>query len=167
MKKTFFYNFFPSKEEEETCKVNNIPRVVTRELVEIRDIYPAPKIDLTNPQKIKKNITHNEVIVGKVEIPFFEMFEYILRYWKMDITKFLVDGYGVYVAVWDVTQENNPKKYEGENVFLKKLYNDNYSLSIMELFNDRKLAVGDEIGLYWDLRSSSLMFKLISQVCSQ
>ncbi|KAG5581141.1 hypothetical protein H5410_051768 [Solanum commersonii] len=55
MKKTFFYNFFPSKAEEETCK----------------DLYPAPKIILQNPWQIKKKITHNEIVVGMLMIPFF------------------------------------------------------------------------------------------------
>ena len=80
LKKTFFYNFFPSKVEEETCKLNNTAHVVTRELIEIRDIYPPPKIDLKNPWQIKKKITCDEVIVGKPVIPFSDTFEYILQY---------------------------------------------------------------------------------------
>ncbi|KAM3281802.1 hypothetical protein P3S67_027449 [Capsicum chacoense] len=163
-KKTFFYNFFPSKDEEEACNVNNTPWVPTRELVEIRDLYPAPIIYLDNPWQIKKKITGDEVVLGKVVIPFFETFEYILRYWEMDVTQSLVNGCGVCVDVWDVTEENDPKKYEGEGVCLRKLYNDDYSLSIVGLFNDCRLDVGDEIGLYWDPRSSTLMFKLLSQV---
>ncbi|XP_055803110.1 B3 domain-containing protein At2g33720-like [Solanum dulcamara] len=162
MKKTFFYNFFPSKVEEEACKFNNTPWVVTQELVEIRDIYPAPKINLENLWKIKKSITHDEVVLGMLVIPFFEMFEYILRYWMLDVAKNLENGCGVHVDVWDVTKENVPKKYEGENVCLKKLYNDDYSLSCIKLFNDRGLGVGDKIGLYWDRRSSCLIFKLLS-----
>ncbi|XP_055803901.1 B3 domain-containing protein At2g33720-like [Solanum dulcamara] len=162
MKKTFFYGFFSSKTEEETCKVNNTPRVATRELVEIRDLYPAPKIDLKNPWQIKKKITRDEIIVGMLVIPFFETFEYIIRYWTLDISKSLENGCKVCVDVWDVTEENVPKKYEGGSVCLKKLYNDDYSLSCIELFSG--LSVGDEIGLYWDPRSSNLMFKLLSHV---
>ncbi|KAJ8540403.1 hypothetical protein K7X08_030322 [Anisodus acutangulus] len=164
MKKTFFYNFFPSKAEEEACEANNTPWVATRELIEIRDIYPAPKIDLENPWQIKKKITHDEIALGKLVVPFFETFEYILRYWKLDEAKSLVNGYGICVNVWDVTEENDPKKYEGGRVCFRKLYNDDYSLSCMELFNDRGLGVDDEIGLYWDPRNSSFMFKLLSKV---
>ncbi|KAF3637288.1 putative agglutinin-2-like [Capsicum annuum] len=165
MKKTFFYNFFPSKVEEEACKVNNIPWIPTRELVEIRDIYPAPIIDLEDPWQIKKTITHDEVILGKLVIPFFESFEYILRYWTLDMTKNLVmDENGVCVNVWDVTKENAPKNYDGGSVCFRKLYTDNYSLSCMRLFNDCRLGVGDEIGLYWNPGSLSFMFKLLSQV---
>ncbi|KAF3615514.1 putative agglutinin-2-like [Capsicum annuum] len=153
MKKTFFYNFFPSKAEEEACNVNNTPWVATRELVEIRDIYPAPIIDLEDPWQIKKRITRDEVILGKLVIPFFESFEYILRYWKLDMAKSLVmSENGMSVKVWDITKETEPKKYDGGNVCFRKLYTDDYSLSCMGLFNDHRLNVGDEIGLYWDPR---------------
>ncbi|XP_049364478.1 uncharacterized protein LOC125829271 [Solanum verrucosum] len=164
LKKTFFYNFFPSKAEEEACKLNNTPYVVTRELIEIRDVYPPPKINLENPWQIKKRITRDEIVLGKLVIPFFETFEYILRYWTLDAAKSLENGYDVPIDVWDLTKEIVPKKYEGESVFLKKLYNDDFSLSCIELFNDHRLGDGDEIGLYWDPRSSSLMFKLLSQI---
>ncbi|XP_055808420.1 uncharacterized protein LOC129876968 [Solanum dulcamara] len=167
LKKTFFYKFFPSKDEEEACKVNNTPHVVTRELIEIRDLYPPPKIDLENPWQIKKKITHDEVDVGKLVIPFFETFEYILRYWKLDLANSLESRCGMPVNVWDATEENTPKKYEGGGVCLRKLYNDEFSLSCIELFKDHGLGIGDEIGLYWDPRSSSLMFKLLSQVGPQ
>ncbi|KAM3397322.1 hypothetical protein P3S68_000834 [Capsicum galapagoense] len=167
MKKTFFYNFFPSKAEEEACNVNNTPWVATRELVEIRDIYSAPIINLEDPWQIKKRITRDEVILGKMVIPFFESFEYILRYWKLDMAKSLVmSENGMSVKVWDITKETEPKKYDGGNVCFRKLYTDDYSLSCMGLFNDHRLNVGDEIGLYWDPRSSSFMFKLFSQIFS-
>ncbi|WMV50921.1 hypothetical protein MTR67_044306 [Solanum verrucosum] len=97
MKKTFFYNLFPSKVEEEACKVKNTPHVVTRELVEIRDLYPAPKIDLQNPWPIKKSIAHDEIVVGMLMIPLFEMFEYILRYWTLDTAKTLENDCSVCV----------------------------------------------------------------------
>lgn len=41
------------------------------------------------------------------------------------------------------------------------------SLQCNELFKDRVVGEGNEIGLYWDLRSSKLVFKLLSQVGSQ
>ncbi|KAK4716754.1 hypothetical protein R3W88_015092 [Solanum pinnatisectum] len=166
LKKTFFHNFFPSKAEEEACRVNNTPYVVTRELVEIRDLYPAPRIDLQNPWQIKKKITHDEIVVGMLMIPFFEMFEYILRYWTLDMAKSLEDGFSVWVDMWDVTEGNVPKKYEGGRVWIRKVYNDDFSIWCNELFNDHGLGDGDEIGLYWDPRSASLVFKLLSQVGS-
>ncbi|KAG5581143.1 hypothetical protein H5410_051770 [Solanum commersonii] len=121
MKKTLLYNFFPSKVEEEVCKVNNTPHVVTRELVEIRDLYPAPKIDLQNPWQIKKKITYDEIVVGMLMIPFFEMFEYILRYWTLDMAKILENGCSVCVDMWDVTEGNVPKKYEAGSFWVRKV----------------------------------------------
>ncbi|XP_049402084.1 B3 domain-containing protein At1g10455 [Solanum stenotomum] len=166
MKKAFFYNFFPSKAEEEACKINNTPHEVTQELVEIRDLYPAPRIDLQNPWKIKKKITHDEIVVGMLMIPFFEMVEYILRYWTLDVAKSLENGSKVCVDMWDVTEENIPKKYEGGSVWFRKLFNGDFYLWSIELFKGRILGDGDEIGLYWDPRSSTLVFKLLSQVGS-
>uniref|UniRef100_M1DUH4 Uncharacterized protein n=1 Tax=Solanum tuberosum TaxID=4113 RepID=M1DUH4_SOLTU len=162
MKKTFYYDFILSKAEEEACKVNNTQHVVTQELVEIRDLYTSPKIDLENPWRIKKNITHDEILVGMLMIPFIQMFEYILRYWTFDMARSLENECRMCIDMWNLIKENIPKKYEGVNVYLRKQYNDVFSLSCMELFNSRRLGVGDEIGLNWDPRSSSLMFKLIS-----
>ncbi|CAN4096740.1 unnamed protein product [Withania somnifera] len=121
MKKTFFYNFFPSKPEEEVCKVNNTPWVVTREAMEVNDIYPTLKINPQNPWQIKKEITYFEV--------FGE--------WNM-----------MCVDVWNVTERNNPKKYEHGSVCFRKPCNDDFSLSIMGLFNDCGLGVGDKIEIY-------------------
>uniref|UniRef100_M1DSD7 Uncharacterized protein n=1 Tax=Solanum tuberosum TaxID=4113 RepID=M1DSD7_SOLTU len=116
------------------------------------------------PHCIKKRITCDKVIVGKLIIPFFETFEYILRYWTSNEAKSLENECDVHVGVWDVTEENIPKKYEGGSVCLRKLYNDDFYLSCIKLFKSHGLSVGDEIGLYWDPRSSSLMFKLLSHV---
>ncbi|KAG5581145.1 hypothetical protein H5410_051772 [Solanum commersonii] len=146
------------------CKINNTPHEVTRELVEIRDLYPAPRIDLQNPWKIKKKITHGEIIVGMLMIPFLEMFEYILRYWTLDVAKSLESGCKVCVDMWDVTEENIPKKYVGGSVWFRKLFNGDFYLWSIELFKGRVLGDGNEIGLYWDPRSSTLVFKLLSQL---
>jgi len=93
-------------------------------------------------------------------ISFFEMFEYILRYWMLDAAKSLENRCSVPVDIWDVTEENILKKYEGGSVCLRKLYNDDFYLSCTKLFKSRRFNVGDEFGLYWDPRSSSLMFKI-------
>ncbi|KAG5581163.1 hypothetical protein H5410_051790 [Solanum commersonii] len=148
MKKTFFYNFFPSKVEEEACKVNNTPHIVTRELVKIKGLYPAPKIDMQNPWQIKKNITHDKIVVGMLMIPFFVMFEYILQYWTLVMAKILENGCSVCVDMWDVTGRDVSKKYDGGSVWLRKVYNDDFALWCIELFRDCGLGDGDEIGLY-------------------
>ncbi|XP_075101632.1 B3 domain-containing protein At5g26805-like [Nicotiana tabacum] len=158
MKKTFFYNFIPSKAEEEACKASNTPWVVTRQLIEIRDIYPPPVLDLKNPWQIKKTVTYDEAVVGKLVLPFIDVFEYIFRYWTLDMANLVVSGHKVNVSLWDVTEENNPKKYDN---YFEMLPNDDYALVCLDLYKDRGLSVDDEIGLYWDPRSSTFVFKEI------
>lgn len=103
--------------------------------------------------------------LGMLVIPFLEVFEYILRHRTLDMAKRLVEnGCGMRVDLWDITEENVLKKYEGGTACLWKLSNDNYSLSCINLFNNCGLGDGDEIGLYWDTRSARLMFKLLSKV---
>ena len=55
-----------------------------------------------------------------------------------------------------------PKKYEGGRIWIRKVYNDDFSIWCNDLFKDRELGGGDEIGLYWDPRSDSLVFELLS-----
>uniref|UniRef100_M1A9X6 B3 domain-containing protein n=1 Tax=Solanum tuberosum TaxID=4113 RepID=M1A9X6_SOLTU len=119
---------------------------------------------VSTPRVIKIKITSYEVEAGALLIPYIETFEYILRYWTLNLAKILVNGCGVCVQMWDVAADSAPKKYEGERVYLWKLCNDDYALSCIELFNSSRLGVGDEIGLFWDPRSSNFMFKLLSQV---
>ena len=78
MKKTLFYNFFPSKAEEEIYNINNTAHEVTRELVEIRNRYPSSRIDLKNPWQIKKKIIHEDIVLGFRMISFFEILGQIL-----------------------------------------------------------------------------------------
>ncbi|KAG5606544.1 hypothetical protein H5410_028036, partial [Solanum commersonii] len=87
LKKTFFYSFFPSKEEEKARILNNTPHI-----------------------KIK--ITSHEVEAGALLISYIETFDYILPYWTLDMAKILVNRYGVRVGVWDLTKDNSPRKYE-------------------------------------------------------
>jgi len=62
----------------------------------------------------------------------------------------------------------NDTKYNEDACFIfRKLNNqdDDYSLSVMGLFNIHLLGVGDEIGLYWDPRFQTFMFIILSKVC--
>ncbi|KAK4353792.1 hypothetical protein RND71_025986 [Anisodus tanguticus] len=149
--------------EEEACKISNTPWLVTRRLVEIRDIYPAPVIDLQNPWQIKKVVTHYEVAVGKLMLPFADIFEHVFRYWTLDTTKFVTLGHRKHIDLWDVTKENHPKNYHNEGTYIEMLPNQDYALVCVDLFKDRGLSIDDEIGLYWDPRSSNFKFKLIKK----
>ena len=50
--------------------------------------------------------------------------------------------------MWDVTEENIPKNYEGESVWFIKLFTDDFSLWSIKSFKGHKLGEGDEIGIY-------------------
>ena len=60
--------------------------------MEIRDLYPAPIIDMKNPWPIKKKLTDDDIVVGVLMIPFLKMFKYILRYLTLDAAKSLENG---------------------------------------------------------------------------
>lgn len=152
MKKTFFYNFVPFKAEEEAYKESNTPWIVTRRLVEIRNIYLVPIIDLHNPWKIKKTITHYETIVGKLVLPFVEAFEHIFQYWTLDTTRFVTSGHKKNIDLWDFTEENNPKICHNKGTFIEMLPNEDYAIVCADLFKNRELHVNDEVGQYWNAR---------------
>ncbi|XP_055808506.1 uncharacterized protein LOC129877051 [Solanum dulcamara] len=155
-KKTFSYNFIPSKTEEE---VNNTSWVVTRELIET-----GPTLIIHSNKIMRKKITYENLVFGELRISIFVTFDCILPYWKLELARSLVKGNVVRVDLWDSTEKNGTKKYEDESITFRKLHNDNYSLSCMRLINDRELGVGDEIGLYWHPRFSKFIFKLICKV---
>lgn len=160
MKKTFCYNFVPSKEEEAACKANNTPFQVKGTLVEIRDLYPPPVIDFQNPWQIKKTLTHYEVVTGKVVVPFSDAFEHVFRHWTLSMTGRVVVRHRLNVILWDVTEQTNPKRYQ-DGIFFEMLPNDDFVIACMDLFKDRYLKVGDEIGLFWDPRASDFQFKIV------
>ncbi|CAK9145684.1 unnamed protein product [Ilex paraguariensis] len=161
MKKVFYYNYIPNKAEEEACKVSNTPWQVTRVLEEIRDIYPPPVIDYQNPWQIKKTLTHYEAATGKLVVSFVDAFEHVFRYWTLCMANHVVLGHKVTVIVWDVTEQNNPKRYRNDSVFFEMLPNDDYILACMDVFKDQCLNVDDEIGVFWDPRASTFQFKLL------
>lgn len=151
LKKTYFYNFYP-EEEEETAS----PRY-HRMLVEIRDVRAAPALD---PWQIKKALNYYEISAGKIVVPFYHTFEYILRYWNFCMSNHIaILGHRVAVVVWDVTDEKQPKKYQGNDVYFQITPSENYVLTCMNLMRDMKLKVDDYIGLHWDPTQSFFRIK--------
>ncbi|PIN10605.1 hypothetical protein CDL12_16806 [Handroanthus impetiginosus] len=160
MKKTFYHSFITLKEEEQAPNSNTNQYQPPRVLIEIRDIYPY---STQSQWQIKKILTHHEVAIGKLLLPFSDMFEHVFRYWNIFMANHVVLGYKVNVIIWDVTDQkmnNNPTRYRGEGFYVEMLPNDDYTLTCMELFKDRNLSVDDEIGLCWDPRGSSFQFTL-------
>ncbi|GFP79031.1 hypothetical protein PHJA_000046600 [Phtheirospermum japonicum] len=163
-KKTFYYNFFPTKAEEEHLKARKdevqIPH--DRILLEIRDMYQPGVVDLENPWLIKKTLSQYETVFGKLILSFNDTFEHVLRYWTLGMANYIALGQRVGVAVWDVTEGENPRKYQNNyGFYLQMMVNNDCFLSCLELIKDRGLKADDEICLYWDIKESSFMFKVV------
>lgn len=164
LKKTYFYNFYPPKSEEEAAFAfaSATGFRYHRMLVEIRDLQPPPVLDPKQPWQIKKTLNHYEITSGKIAVPFNDTFEYILRYWNFCMANHIaLQGHRVAVIVWDVTEEKQPRKYEGNDVYFQITPSENYLLTCVDLMRERKLKVDDYIGLYWDSRQSCFRVKLL------
>ncbi|KAL3337780.1 hypothetical protein AABB24_030086, partial [Solanum stoloniferum] len=138
------------------------PMTSNSEEQEVVEIGSPLKFDSNNPWKIKKTITPQLL---NLVISHSETFDYILPYWNLDNAKQLVNGALKGVAMWDVI--NDTKCNEDAGFIFQRLNNkdDDYSLSVMGLFNTHRLGVGDEIGLYWHPRFQTFMFAILSKVC--
>ncbi|KAG8369237.1 hypothetical protein BUALT_Bualt15G0130700 [Buddleja alternifolia] len=159
-KKTFYYNFFPTKAEEEDLKARGAP-TNGRVLVEMRDIYPPPMLDPNYPWMIKKTINLYEIASGKLVLSHNDAFEHVLRYWSLGMANYIAMGQKVGVALWDVTEEGNIKKYQGNDVYLQMIANDDCVVACMDMIKERKLKVGDRVSLFWDPKETTFQFKLI------
>ncbi|KAJ6311990.1 hypothetical protein OIU76_012155 [Salix suchowensis] len=162
MRKTFYYSFLLTKAEEDAVAARSEPRQVTRGLVEIRDWYPAPRIDPNNPWQIRKSITRNEVVTTELTLSHEEMFEHVFRYWTLDMADHVVRGNKCFVILVDYT-DDMPRKIQSESVFLKTGPNDTCILGLGDVVRARYLNPGDEVGLFWDMRSGTFGFKLLRQ----
>ncbi|KAK4428432.1 hypothetical protein Salat_1142800 [Sesamum alatum] len=165
-KKTFYYNFFPTKAEEESSKVSTVesrPAGLSYVMVEIRDITPPPVVDPRNPWRIKKTLNHHEIDSGKLVLSWNDMFDHVLRYWPIGSANMIALGIRVGVAIWDVTQEEDPRKYEESDACLQLQLEtkDCFVLACMALMKDRNLKVYDDVSLYWDPKKFAFQFKLL------
>ncbi|KAH7569063.1 hypothetical protein ACOSP7_012277 [Xanthoceras sorbifolium] len=161
MKKAFHYDFLPTKAVEEAAAARGIPYQVARTLVEIRDSGPPPKMDPSNPWQIRKCITKGEVINGKLMLPHQITFEYVFRFWGMDICNHVIAGHKSYVVIFDYTDEDVPKRFQSENIFLEGGPNDTYFLGWMDVVRSRVVSPGDEVGLFWERNTGIFGLKLL------
>lgn len=170
-KKSFFYNFFPTKEEEEVVRKRlgdrepsfERPGGYGRMLVEIRDHYPCPVVDPNNPWVIKKTLNRNETDSGKLVLTWHDMFEHVFRYWSLSYANSAAMGHRVGVAIWDVTQEDHPRKFNemDHGVYVEMMNDrDDFYLMCKPLMEDRNWQAYDEIGLYWSCMKSCFMVRL-------
>ena len=162
MKKTFYYKFIPSKAEEEEAKRNKKPFQVTRELVEIRDLYPPPIIDPMNPWQIKKVVTNADIITGKLVLSHHEVFEYIFRYWTLEMCNYVLAGNRFYAVIWDVGgEEKPPVRHHNENVYLEIGPRDTYMMGWMDVARNAAVKPNDEVGMFWQSRTGTFQFKVL------
>lgn len=164
MRKAYYYNFLPSKAEEDaaaTSKANNSIFQVGRALVEIRDLYPVPVADPKNVWQIKKVATSTDILTGKLMLLHHDVFEYIFRHWSLEMCSQVVAGNKVYAVIWDLTDENSPVRYHSENIYLERGPQDTYLLGWTDLARKAKMNPNDEIGLYWEIRSETFQFKVL------
>lgn len=161
MKKTYYYKFLPTKAEEEAAKASNTPFQITRELVEIRDLYPAPVLDPFNPWQIKKVVTDADILTGKLVLSHQEVFEYVFRYWTLEMCNYLLAGNKFYAVIWDHTDDKNPVRYHNEKIYLEQGPQDTYMLRWLDLVRNSSINPSDEIGFYWQSRSGTFQFKVL------
>lgn len=168
--KTFYYNFFPTKEEEERERKRSGDREANfgrpggygRMLIEMRDFYPPPVVDPSNPWVIKKTLNRNETDSGKLVLTCFDTFEHVFRYWPLSYANSAATGHRVGVAIRDVTPENYPRKFNemDDGVYLEMGESDDFYLMCKPLMKDRNWQVYDEIGLYWSCDKFCFMVRL-------
>uniref|UniRef100_M1DPZ4 Uncharacterized protein n=1 Tax=Solanum tuberosum TaxID=4113 RepID=M1DPZ4_SOLTU len=132
------------------------------EVIEVVEIGSPLKFDSNNPWKIKKTITPQLL---NLVISHSETFDYILPYWNLDNAKQLLNGDMKGVAMCDVINDTKYNQDAGFIFWKLNNHDDDYSLSVMGLFNTHRLGVGDEIGLYWHPRFQTFMFTILSKVC--
>lgn len=165
MKKTFYYNFFPTKEEEEAASSNPNSQP-SRTLVEINDVYPRAQPDANDPWVIKKVLQPKEIQSRKLVLPYDDTFEHVFRYWTIDFVNIVLNGRICYTSISDF---NDPcglgRRYERDGVYLRQEPNngDSFFLGWKELAQARLFNPGDEIGLYWDDMFKTFQFKLLRQ----
>ncbi|CAO2840248.1 unnamed protein product [Amaranthus hypochondriacus] len=177
MKKTMFYNFFPTKKEEMIALATNVPYKPTATLIEIRDNNPNPipasmtlnssNVDPSNvnndPWRIRKLLDSDEMITGRIRLTQGDVFEHIFRYISFECANNIVTGKKMYVQVCDVTDENSPIMYGpyDEHTYLEKVVNDEFVLGLnLALVRSRGFKKDDQIGIYYDPRNQVFYFKL-------
>ncbi|PQP94413.1 B3 domain-containing protein [Prunus yedoensis var. nudiflora] len=174
MKKTFYYNFFPTKaEEQEEAKKGGSSsgeKQISRVLIEMHDFpdnQPPLLLKHTDPRRIIKAVSVSEIQMGILFFSFSETFEHIFRHWTLDEVNLVQSGYNKFhVLVKDVT-DHEETEYRSDRIFFQRLQNDEfYILGCLDVIRNRYLSAGDEIGLAWERDRNGtgmFLFKLLSR----
>ncbi|GKV42341.1 hypothetical protein SLE2022_014570 [Rubroshorea leprosula] len=159
MKKTFYYNFLPTKAEEDAAAARNVPHLVTRTLVEIRDLdhRSIPVVDPNNPWlRIRKTITGGDVFIGKISLSEQEMLD-LLRPCTLYKANSILAGERSCV-LYDNTEAEN--RY---HIYVERGPQNSYTLRCLDLMRHRNLVPGDEVGMFWDVNKDGFRFKILGR----
>lgn len=169
MKKTFFYNFFPAKDEEIKAAIAvNAKNYISYEVIEIRELGYQPLLKPNDPWHIKKVVESEEIKTGILRLSWRDTLDHIFRYWDV-VTANLVTNKGKKIYVEIVVDTSDPSKpfkaYQGENINLQKTSKDEfvYDFVLKDVVVDRPFRSGDLIGLTWDYRYGIFQTKVLSR----
>ncbi|KAL3726270.1 hypothetical protein ACJRO7_031197 [Eucalyptus globulus] len=104
MAKIWFYNFIPTKAEEEAAKAQTMHYQVTRILVEINDIGPGQFLaDPNYPWLIRKAVGSSEIMTEKLMLSHNDIFHHTYLLGWLDIVQNRVFNSGDEVGLlWDI-----------------------------------------------------------------
>ncbi|KAL9670371.1 hypothetical protein QQ045_007922 [Rhodiola kirilowii] len=164
VKKTIFYNFFPSKMVEATCNETHLPFQWSEQLIEIRDVQSQPGLAFLG---IRRILTDSEVHEGKIHLTHHVAFEHVFRLLSMYETSIVVfgNGTGIFLTLWDFTGYDSYENLMFDSTLrhqalFQKCPDGHYSLEISELIVMRRIRPGDEFLLIYRQELSAFTFKL-------
>lgn len=167
MRKTLYYHFLGTKEEEEHQNaLRNVsgsqPQRLSCEFVEMNS--QAPQLRHLFPWEIKKTITENDLDpqVG-LELGATEAREHLLKHWVDWTDQYqLNNGQTVLFQMDDLDTDTEHlltfRKWpngERERYFIHGNW-------IRDFVRRRKLRVGMTVGMYWEIRRKALRFSVLS-----
>ncbi|KAK9911190.1 hypothetical protein M0R45_035111 [Rubus argutus] len=169
MKKTFYYNFFPTKDEEiKVAKAGNAKKHISCDLIEIRELDYQPLFNRNDPWHIKKVVEAAEIKTGILRLSWRDTLDHIFRYWDVETANMVTRGKKIFVGILvdlsDLTRSFKPP-YQGENIYLQKMPNERYvyDFGLKDLVVDKHFKEGDLIGLTWDCRYGIFQTKVLSR----
>lgn len=166
MKKTFYYNFFPTKDEEiKVTKAGSAKKHISCDLIEIRELDYQPRFKPKDPWHIKKVVEAAEIETGILRLSWSDTLDHIFRYWDVETANLVTRGKKIFVGV-DLSDPTRPiKLYQGENIYLQKKQDDEYvyDFGLKDLVVDKHFKAGDLIGLTWDCRYGIFQTKVLSK----
>ncbi|KAJ4835669.1 hypothetical protein Tsubulata_038897 [Turnera subulata] len=67
----------------------------------------------------------------------------------------------VFLLVIDYTDHESPQKFQSDNLYFKNGPDNSYFLGMIDVVRGKPLNPGDEVGLFWDVRTGTFGFKVL------